>query len=223
MTSDRADRRFAAFAGGCLLAGPLVGLTSALLQPTMKDGAAAQLGAVAAHHGPAVAAVAFEIATVPLLIVAVLGLSALAARDFPGWARIGAGFGVLGLLALMFSAALSSVQIEMVTGGADRAQMLALAQRISDGALGAAEPLTVLLAIGLVILAMALRRAGTVTTTAAAAIGLGAVLQPLGFGAGVRALAVLSFVLLLAGFAAVARAYAVSAAPAVEPVAAQAA
>lgn len=209
------NSRFAAVARVCLVGAPLLAIVSTLLQPTMKDdGGAAQLSAMAAHHGRGVAALALQLGTVAMLVVAVPALASLAARGFPGWSAIGAGLAIVGLLDLLFTAALTAVQLEMVTGGMDRGQMLALSHRMTHGALGATGPLTILLAAGLVILAAALRRSGVLNTGAAAAIALGAILEPIGFAGGVRAIAVLSFVLLLAGFAAAARAYAASPAPA---------
>jgi hypothetical protein len=211
------DSRAGMLAAGCLLLAPLFGIASVLLQPTMKDGAEAQLSAAAAHHGRAVASVALEIAAVPLLLVAVLALAPLAARRFPTWALVGGGLAALGLLDLMFSAAVSAVRVEMATGHADHAQMVGLSQRISDGAIGVSEPLSVLLAAGLVILAVLVWRSRSVTVAAAAAIAAGGILEPIGFAAGVRVVALLSFVLLFAGFAAVARAWLSPGARAVEP------
>ena len=218
MSRDLMDSRFAAVARACLVGAPLLAIASTLLQPSMKDdGGAAQLNAMAAHHGRGVASLALQLGTVVTLVVAVLALGSLAARRFPGWSAIGAALAIVGLLDLLFTAALTAVQLEMVTGGMDRGQMLALSHRMTHGALAATGPLTILLAAGLVILAAALRRSGTLATSAAAAIAAGAILQPIGFAGGVRGLAVLSFVLLLAGFAVVARAFAASPAAAAEP------
>lgn len=223
MTRDLVDRRFAAIARACLVAAPLLAIVSTLLQPSMKDdGGTAQLSAMATHHGRGVASLALQLATVATLVVAVLALASLASRRLPGWSAIGAALAIVGLLDLLFTAALTAVQLEMVTPGMDRGQMLALSHRMTHGALGVTGPLTVLLAAGLVVLAAALRNSGKLGTSASVAIALGGILQPIGFAAGVRALAVLSFVLLLAGFAAAARAYTVWRAPAAEPQAAPA-
>ena len=224
MSRDLVNSRFAAVARACLVGAPLLAIVSVLLQPTMNDdGGAAQLSAMAAHHGRGVAALALQLGTVALLIVALPALASLAARRLPGWSAIGAGVAILGVLVLLFSAALTAVQLEMVSGGLDRGQMLALSHRMTHGALGAAGPLSILFTIGLLVLAAALRRAEALGTGAVAAIALGAILEPIGFAGGVRAIAVLSFVLLLGGFAAAARVYSGSPAPAAEPLAPQAA
>jgi hypothetical protein len=218
MPSDLVNSRLRAVARACLVAAPLLAIVSTLLQPSMDDdGGAAQLSALAAHHGRGVAAVALQIATVATLVVAVVALASLAARRLRGWAAIGSALAIAGLLDLLFSAALSAVQLEMVTAGMDRGEMLALSHRISHGAAGVTGPVSILLAAGLVVLAVALRRSGALGMGAAVAIALGAILQPIGFAAGVRVVAVLSFVLLLAGYAVAAGAYAPTPAPAAEP------
>jgi hypothetical protein len=220
MSPESTTRRLTLIAASCLVLAPVVALASTALAPTMSDDASAQLKADAAHHGSAVASVVLEIATVPLLVVAVLALTALTAKGSPAWARVGGALGLFGVLDLLFIGAVSAVQLEMVTGGAERSQMVALTERIQHSAIGAAEPLTVVLAAGLVILADGLRRAKRISSAAAAAIALGAVLEPVGFATGTRAVAILAFLLLLAGFGAVARSFvtpAASAAVAADP------
>ncbi len=214
------NRRVAVIAASCLVLAPVLSLASTALAPTMSDNASAQLAADTAHHGSAVASVVLEIATVPLLLVAVLALAALAARGSAAWARVGGALAVLGLLDLVFIAAVGAVRLEMVSGNSDRSQMVALSERIEHSAIGVGEPLTIALAAGLVTLAVGLRRAGRIGAAAAAAIALGGVLEPAGFATGERAVAILAFVLLLAGFGAVARSFvtpAASAAVAADP------
>jgi hypothetical protein len=110
----------------------------------------------------------------------------------------------IGLLDLFVMNGISAAQTEMVTGGADKSQMIALIHRLLHGPMQIMGIVTIAATVGLIILGVGLLKSRVVPAWASGAIALGAILDFAGFASGTKALAAVAFAVLLVGLARVA-------------------
>jgi hypothetical protein len=151
-------------AGACMIGAPLLMLVVAVIHPELKEDEAAQLVAL-----PAIA----------LFVVAALGLMHMLREREVAFGHVGGGLAVLGLLAFVGVIAVELVAWQMVKGGADQAEMVALLERLNEEP-GVVIPLYIVglvgVVAGFVVLAMGLYRARAVQSWMAACIVVGMLL-----------------------------------------------
>jgi hypothetical protein len=164
-------------AGLCMVVAPLVLLGASVVAPSMsstKEGPILQ--AIAAHPDRFYISTLLLIVGVVLLIPAVLGLMHMLRERHVALGHIGGALTLVGVLTFMLFGGLSLIQWQMVRGGADRGQMVALLHRF-DHTAGTQVFMYLSLAftIGLIVLAAGLYAAREVHWSVSAALAIGAV------------------------------------------------
>jgi hypothetical protein len=180
-----------------LLAAPIVVIASALIYPTLSGDAARQVSALTSHRGAMITGMTLDMAGVVLLIGGLVWLALTLAPRAPRLAVAGGVAGVLGLLVVLFENSVTAAAPAIV-GGLGRAQAISMLDSIHSGVISAVEPLALVGDIGILLLGIAVAKAGA-PRWAAAMIAVGALGQGAGFATGTKALVIISFVLLFAG------------------------
>jgi hypothetical protein len=162
-----------------LLAAPVVVIAAVLIQPTLSGDASTQVTALTSHRQAMITGMTLSITALVLLIAGTLWLALALAPRAPRLAIAGAVLGVFGALAVLFqnSAAAAAPAIASELG---HAQATAMLERVHSGAIAALT-------------------AGA-PRWAAAAIAAGALGEGAGFATSTKALVVISFAILFAGF-----------------------
>jgi hypothetical protein len=181
-----------------LLAAPLLAIVSSLVLPTMSDDATPTVAALLDHHGAMVTGLTLQMLALALLVAGTVWLAFAVAPHARSLAAGGGIVGVAGLLVIVFTNGLHVAAVPVVSA-LDPVQATAAVQAISGStALSALEPLSILHVVGLVLLAVGLRRTAA---AAGAVLALGGAIETVGFATGTRALVVAGFVVFLAAAA----------------------
>ena len=186
--------------GAAMILAPLLSLASALVAPALKSDAAAKLAEITQHQERWYLYALLITVSGWLLVPAVLGLIATVSERAPRLAFFGGGLALLGVVVAIGDATVELMYWQMGAPGADRAQMAALADRYENAA-GSSLIFTIgglALIGGLVLLAVALRRASDAPAWAVVGIPVGAVINIAGFSASSNALVIAGNVVLLA-------------------------
>jgi hypothetical protein len=194
-----------------LLAAPIVVIAGTLAQPTLSGDAATQVAALTDHRGPMIAGMAIGLMAVVLLIAGIIWLALALAPHAPRLAMAGGVLGVSGLLVVLFENSVAAAG-PAIAGGLGQIQATAILDHIHSGAISALEPLSVAGDIGIALLGIAVVKAGA-PRWAGAAIVVGALGEGAGFATGSKAVVIISFALLFAGFVQAVRTLATRAAP----------
>lgn len=196
--SSRFRRRAA---GAAMVAAPVVIVIAESLHARFETDAAKQLAAVANGTGRWYAAHALVLVTFALAVPAFLGLAHVLRRSRPGLANVSLVIFVPGLVALAAIAGIELVLWQMAQPEADRAAMVALAERLNESA--GIVPLfgfVLLFPLAWLLAGIGLYASRAVPVWAAVAI---AVSQPVGFvgelAGGPKALAVAAQVVFAIG------------------------
>lgn len=186
-------------AGLCLVAAPLAGLAATVVAPPAALDIGERLAIVSEYSARFLAGNLLAVLLQILLVPALLGLLHLIRGRGVVLGHIGGGLALIGVFGYMGILATEFVVLQMVGEGAERAQMIALAERVY-GSVGFGVFLIMFLfglLVGLIILAAGLWRARIIPPWAAACIATAAVLD---FVASASVFAVaLAWVLLLMG------------------------
>jgi hypothetical protein len=204
-----------------LLAAPIVVIAGTLAQPTLSDDAASQVAALTGHRGAMITSMALSSIAVVLLIAGIIWLALALTPRTPRLAMAGGVLGVFGLLVVLFENSVAAAGPAIVTS-LDRIQATLVLDRIHSGAISALGPLSITGDIGLALLGIAAVKAGAPRWAGAAIIG-GALAEGAGFATGSKALVIISFALLFAGFVQAVRTLSTSARPVPAPAGAEAA
>jgi hypothetical protein len=193
-------RQFSRTAVGVgLIGAPLLTLVASIASPAIKSDDAAQVAVIAAHPARYYAFTMFTLAGIVLLVPALLGLMQLTRDRAPGWGNAGGTLALLGTLIAVGDAATQLLVWQMGAPGANRAEMAALLHRY-EATMGSSLVFTVgglSFLVGMLLLAIGLRRARAVPAWVAIGIVAGSFLNIAGFtGASVGILIVSSAVLL---------------------------
>jgi hypothetical protein len=203
MTSDRLHRTALSIS---LVLAPVTGLVAAVAQPALRATRSAEIPAIAAHPDRFyVYALAMLVSSL-LLVPAFFGVLALLRERAPRWTFVAGAVAQTGLLIAIGDAAGELLYWQMGAPGADRGQMVALADRYENAA-GSSVIYSIgglAVVVGSLLIAVGLWRARALPRWAAVALAAGAVVQMVGFAAASQPLLIASFVLLLAAFVPVA-------------------
>lgn len=186
-------------AGVGLIGAPLLTLIASVASPAIKSDETAQLAVIAHHPARYYAFAIFTLAGIMLLVPALLGLMQMTRDRAPGWGNVGGTLAITGTLIAAGDAASQLVVWQMGAPGVDRAQMAALLRRFDD-TLGSSLVFTIgglAFLIGLLLLAIGLRRARAVPIWVAIGIPLGGLLNIVGFTAASVEVLIVSSLLLL--------------------------
>jgi hypothetical protein len=195
-----------------LLAAPLVVIISALVQPTLSGDAATQVAALTDHRGAMITGMALDLVGVALFIAGIIWLALALSPRVPRLAMAGGVLGVFGLLIVLLENSVGAAAPAIV-GALDRAQAAAVLDHIhSSAVIAALEPLQLAGDIGIALLGIAVVKAGA-PRWAGAVIVVGALGEGAGFATGSKALVIISFALLFAGFVQAVRTLATSPTP----------
>jgi hypothetical protein len=187
-----------------LLAAPIVVIAAVVIQPTLSGDASAQVTTLTSHHQAMITGMTLSIVALVLLIAGTLWLALALAPHAPRLATTGAVLSVLGMLVVLFENSVAAATPAIVSG-LGHAQATAMPERVHSGAIAAVEPLALLSDIGTALLGLAALKAGT-PRWAAAAIAVGALGEGAGFATSTKALVIISFAVLFAGFLSAVRA-----------------
>ena len=196
-------RRFSAIS---LVLAPLFLLLSAISLPSLASEPGAQLDVVSVHHGSYYAFVLFGIVGSIFLLPAMLAITERVRSGNRRLGVIGGGLALCGSMLALVDWGGELVKWQMGVPGADRGQMVALVARFEETASSAfvtqLSGLTFL--VGIVGLAVGLRRGHIAPLWASLGLVAGTVLNLVGFAAGKIVLLDASGIILLAAMASIA-------------------
>ena len=205
-SGDRARTRTLAYAV-CLIAAPLAGLAAAAVAPARRHDSEEQLETIADNTGRFGLAVLLTLASLALLVVAVIALASRldGRREGP----VGAAFAFAGIVAASALTGIHWVDYHLAQLTA-RAVGVDLDERISSGSAYLLLTLVALgVSVGLIVLVAGLYRARELSPLFTGAVCAGAVLVPVGHialeGGWARALQLVGYALLAVGLGGVGR------------------
>lgn len=158
--------------GTCLVLWPITMLGAALAQPKLGEDPAEVYDAASAHAGRIAASVAIGTPGVLLWIVAVVGAVHLVRSRGATLAHVGGLLALLGAVGHAMMATLFLVLLGLPDEG-DRATLVPVLDGIAGHVFPVVMPLLVLGGLGVVLLAVALRRAGRVPLACPLLVGAG--------------------------------------------------
>jgi hypothetical protein len=190
---------FKTVVGVSLIAAPLILLASALISPEIKSSEADELAVIAQDPRRYYLFTVLIFVSTALWVPLVLGLIYMVRERSAALGNVGGSLALIGTL-IGIGDAISQLFIwQMVSPGADRAQMVALLTRF-DNAAGAAIIFRIggpALVVGTVILSIALYRARAVPAWAAVGMAVGTFLNIAGFVASSTFVVIISSAVLL--------------------------
>lgn len=185
-------------AGVCMIATPLAGLATWLVTPALHRDETDALRAIAGATGRATVGVILDTLTVALAVFAVLGLVHLLRERAPRLGQLGGGLALVGLVGGMLNVGIQTAAIRIAERGPTPADA-ALYKDILTGPIGVlAIASGMLIAVGMLILAVALYRTQAAPPVSAFFVGLFAVGDLAGFAMLSSAVVVAAFAVLTA-------------------------
>ena len=188
------------------VAAPILAAVGVLVSTTMSDDAATQVAAFADHRGAMIGAAVLQTVAIFLFVGGIVWLAAAVAPRARGLAFTGGVLGVIGSLVILFEDGITAT-VSSVVGALDPARATTVVDRIHSSTAAGLEPISLLQAIGCLILAVAAVRMG-VPRWAAALFAIGGFVDTAGFAAGSKAVVVIGFAVLLAGLLPLVRTFA---------------
>jgi len=167
-----------AVTGVCMIAGPLLGIVGlALSIGIYKFKGADMMSAMAAHHLRAAFAINVSVASMIVLLIAVIGLAQQIAEIRPGWGRWGGLITVVGLMGPIFFEGIfwGSYQITASAYQAAGAHLIDHANVIPSNIVNISAPCIV---AGWIVLGIGAYKAGILPKARAICLGLGCLLAP---------------------------------------------
>jgi hypothetical protein len=182
----------------CLVAAAPLVIIGTLISPTISDEAADQVSAFNSHRAAMITGMTLSAIALVLLIGGTIWLALAVASRSSRLAVAGGVLGVFGSLVVLFENSLDAA-IPSIVRGLDATQATAIVDRINSSlAVSGLEPVTILGDIGLLVLGIAAVKIG-LSRWAAAALGVGALIEGAGFATSTKAVVVTGFVLVFAG------------------------
>jgi hypothetical protein len=194
-------------AGVCMILAPVLFLAASVVAPSSDSDPAAILAATADHTDRFYISTLLAIAGAVFLLPALLGLMHMLRERQVAYGHVGGGLALLGNLMFMLLLGTSLMQWQMVRGGADQSEMVALMDRFTETAGSAVFVFfTLAFTVGLIVLAAGLYRARAVHWSTAGALSLGAVLLQIALFVGnTAAWYIVATAVLLVGFVTIGR------------------
>jgi len=180
----------------------LTGVVAAFAVPELQSTRSAELAAITAHPDRFYVYALFLLASSYLLVPAFFGVMALLRDRAPRWTFVAGALAQAGLLIAIGDAATELMYWQMGAPGANRAQMVALAERY-EGAAGSSLVYTVgglASLIGIALLSAGVWRTRVAPRWAAVALVAGGVGNVVGFSVASQPVLIASYLVLLAGF-----------------------
>jgi hypothetical protein len=190
-----------------MLLAPAVWVLSAIVAPKLSSDELPQIEAIARQPDRWYWFALLTLLGSMLLVPALLGVMNLMRERAPLAGCVGGSLALFGALVAIGDSTVQLVTWQMGAAGADVAQMAALMNRFDDAA-GSALIFTIgglAVVAGTAVLAFGLARARIAPAWTAACLPLGTIVNIVAFGAASRSLLAVSYVILLAGFAPLAR------------------
>jgi hypothetical protein len=186
-----------------MIVAPLLLLCSAIVTPTMSDTSeSAILNKIAGSTDMFYLSIVLLIVGLVLLVPAILGLMHLLRERHADMGHVGGGLSLIGTMMFMLYGGVGLMQWQMVRGGANRGEMVALLDRFNSTA-GSALFLYLGLAfsIGMIVLAAGLYMGRFVHWSTAGLFLIGAVVLGVALFTNITALFIIATAMLFVAFA----------------------
>jgi hypothetical protein len=142
-----------------LLLAPLLGLAAAVIAPPSSSNTAADLALISAHHGAFVAEAVLEAAAWIVFIPGVLGIVHLLRQRGVVLGHVGGVLAILGMISFVAESAIAQATAVLAEDAGHRAVYAQAVYSMRHSPLAAFVLLALLGEIGLILLAVAMRRA----------------------------------------------------------------
>jgi hypothetical protein len=171
-------------AGFCMVAAPVLFLVSAIVSPKLSTDGSDQLGLIAGHVDRWYISQVAALVGLVLFVPAILGLVHMLRERHGRIGDVGGGLTLIGTMAVTAATGTSLVAWQAAKPGLDAGQMGRLADRLTDtaGIVAVVFIPTMLVAIGMVVLAYGLYRARVIHPVSALCLAVGAVCLDIGLG-----------------------------------------
>jgi hypothetical protein len=200
----------------CLVAAAPLAFIGTLVAPTLSDKAADQVDALTNHRGSMILGQTLSNIGLVLIIAGAIWLAFRIGRASPKLALTGGILAVFGSLVVLFEAGIQASWASIVAG-LDASNATTAIDRITNSAAVAGlQPISLLGDIGLLVLAIGAVRIG-LPQWAAGCLGVGALIEGVGFATAVKAVVAIGFVLVFVGAVMAVRAAATTAPGAESP------
>ena len=168
-------------AGFCMVVAPVLFLVSAIVSPKLSTDGSDQLGLIAGHVDRWYVAQLTMLVGLVLFVPAILGLVHMLRERYGRIGDLGGGLTLIGTMAATAACGVGLVFWQMAKLGSGQA---VLANRLFDtgGIVGVVFVPTMLIAIGMIVLAYGLYRAHVVHPVSSLCLALGAVCLTIGLG-----------------------------------------
>jgi hypothetical protein len=192
-----------------IVLGPLaVGVVRATVPSVNPPDGKAAIAAMVANPTLARVELAAGVVATLFLPFAIVGLTRLVMRRAPVLALIGGGLALIGWALIPALVVSDAMTYTMAQSGANPAQLATLWEQVNANTVVSLISTLFVVGheLGTLLLGIGLARARSVPLWAAAAVVIGILLHPVGFGLGIRPLDILAFALLVTGCLAAAHA-----------------
>jgi hypothetical protein len=193
-------------AGYCMVLSPLLLLVAMIVHPETGTSASSTIAAAADNPDAWYIAHLLVLVSLALAVPAVLGLMHMLREREIAWGHLGGGLGLLGILAFIGIVSMEGF-VGWQAGVGDRAEMVALFDRLYDTA-GVVTPFYVVsfaFALGMLFLALGLYRARAVQSWMALFLAISAVLFAIGFPTASELVSIIGAAFLFVGFGSIGR------------------
>ena len=176
MDHERAEHLRKNLTGVCMILTPLCFLAGDALWPVTHTKAADVLADASGNTGRLAAGMVFSMVGFALMVGAIIGLAHMLHERRPVTAMVGGAMGLVGLLSVTAIVAVGGgVVYEAARGGQDTAAATRLVDSVLTGPVMIFGPITELLSLGMIVLAVGLARSRVVAMWSAVCLGVAAV------------------------------------------------
>lgn len=189
-------------AGIAMVAAPLFALVGAVLYPPLSVDEGKLLASVADNRTRFTVGALVATISIPLMLIAMLGLVHLVRDRRPGLAHLGGGLIVVGLVGVSMLQGYDFVIAQMVRGDADNGEMTALLARMMEDGTVVPGIMTMFAVLGFVVLAVAAWRAHVLPVLPALFVGVSALVTAAGYATATNEVIVGGWVLMVLGLGA---------------------
>ena len=191
--------RLAMAGAASFLAAPVLAAAGVLASTTMSDDAATQVAAWTDHRSAMIGGAMLQTVAIVLFVAGIVWLATAVAPRARGLAVAGGIIGAAGSFVILLEDGVGAA-VPSVVSALDPAQAATVVHQIHSSGVYGLEPVSLLQAVGCLLLALAALRSG-VPRWAAGLFALGGFVDTIGFASASKPLTVIGFVLLLAGLA----------------------